>query len=265
MEAARRHRLDRKWGPALDGFDRAALKLMEIRSGRPEYRSAEVHRRLQECRDAIEDAREESARAQYDELSADLEARLKRNPDDADALVSLGAIRRRRGDVRGAIDCFRRAVDLRPDSAEAWHLRGAAAASAGDQRSAELCLRKAVERAPQDAQVRYDLGLVQRELGEYEAARASFEAAAAADPSFASAWFSLGRLYQSALSDRARAAECWERYLRLKPDAPEAQRIREWIDRQRGPAEIRASTAAGGLAPAGGGVRGWGDLFRRGR
>ena len=265
MAAARRHRLDRQWGPALEAFNRAALKLMEIRSGQPAYRSAEVHRRLQECRDAIEEAREESARAQYDELSADLEARLEKNPDDADALVSLGAIRRRRGDARGAIDCFRKAVGLKPDKAEGWHLLGAASASAGDLRTAELCLRKAVERAPSAAQVRYDLGLVQRELGEYEAARASFEEAVAADPSFAPAWFSLGALYQSALSDRAKAAECWERYLQLKPDAPEAPRIREWIDRQRGPAEIRASTASGELAPPGSGGQGWGGLFRRDR
>lgn len=264
VEYGERLRLERKWAEALGAFDRASLKLMGVKNAWPDFKSGEVLRQLQRCREGLMEARQESVRDQYAELSAELETRLKKDPNDAAALLSLGVIRNGRGDARGAIECLRRAVALRPDNAEAWHRLGIATASAGDLKSAALCLRKAVERSPGDARVLHDLGLIQWGLGDYTAARAAFEEAIGVDPSFAPALFSLGRLYQSALSDRAKAADCWERYLGLTPDAPEAARIREWIDRQRGLAELRASTAPGDLLPAGRGGGWLGGLLGEG-
>ena len=242
-------RLDGKWGEALGDYDRASIALMELRNSLPDYRSREVLQYLRKCQEGLKEMRQESARRQYAELSADLEARIRKNPDDAEALFSLGAICQGYGDAGRAIECFRRVIALQPDNAKAWYNLGVACVARGDFTSAALCLKKAVEKDPRDTRARHDLGLVYRELGDYEAARAEFEVALQEDPSFAPAYFSLGRLYQSALGDRAKAAECWEKYLRLRPDAQGAQHIMEWIEQQRAPAELKTSTAPGELAP----------------
>ncbi|MEI6634434.1 MAG: outer membrane protein assembly factor BamD [Chlamydiota bacterium] len=242
-------RLEGKWAEALGDYDRASLALMELRNTLPDYRSREVLQYLRKCQEGLKEMRQESARKQYAELSADLEARIRKNPDDAEALFSLGAICQGYGDAGRAIECFRRVIALQPDNAKAWYTLGIACVARGDFTSAALCLKKAVAGDPRDARARHDLGLVYRELGDYEAARAEFDRALQEDPSFAPAYFSLGRLYQSALGDRAKAAECWEKYLRLRPDAQGAQQIREWIEQQRAPAELKTSTAPGELAP----------------
>lgn len=260
---AESRKLDGKWSEALDAFDRASLALMELRNSRPEYRSSEVLRYLGKCREGLEETRQESARREYAELSADLEARIRKDPGDAEALFSLGEICRRYGDAGRAVECFRRVTVIQPDNAGAWHNLGVACVARGDLTSAALCLKKSIEKDPRDARARYDLGTVSGDLGDYESARAEFEEALRVDPTFAPALFSLGRLYQTALGDRAKAAEYWERYLRLKPDAPGAGQIREWIEQQRAPEELKTSTAPGELAPAAGGAGWWGMFGKK--
>jgi outer membrane assembly lipoprotein YfiO len=262
IRRAGRGMLEGRLKEAGEDFERASRLLEGIRASTPDYRSVEVLTALERCREGLKEARRESAAKQYAEISADLLERVAKDPNDADALFTLGAISRGHGDSGKAIDCFRRVIALKPEDADAWRELGLSCAAGGDLANAAASLRKAVEKAPGNARVRHELGLVYGELGDHGAARSAFEEALKADASYAPAWFSLGRLYQSAFGDRAKAVECWEKYLKLDPGAPAAAQIGEWIAHQRAPAEMRSSTAAAEPAPA---VGGWRKMLRMGR
>jgi Flp pilus assembly protein TadD len=222
-----------KWDEALEDYDRASLKLMELRRLWPEYRSGDVSRQLRTCSEGLKDTREESARQQYAELSADLVARLHKNPDDAEAHVTLGDICQSYGKTDRAIEEYLKAVALQPGNAKAYYNLGIACMAKGDFRNAHEAFRKTREIDPKQTRACHGMGIASKELGDYEGARREFEEALRLDPSFAPSCFSLGQLYQSVLGDRSKAAMYWEKYLELRPNDSQASRIREWIEQER--------------------------------
>jgi outer membrane assembly lipoprotein YfiO len=237
LNGADQKRMHGKWDEALENYDRASLKLMELRQVWPDYRRGDVSRLLRACSKGLKDAREESARQQYAELTADLEARLRKNPDDAEARLALGDIRRSHGKTDMAIEEYKKAIELQPSDPRAYYSLGVAAMSKRDFRSAHEAFRKTLDIDPGQPTACHGLGVACKELGDYDGARRGFEEALRLDPSFAPAYFGLGKLYQSALGDRGKAAIYWEKYLELRPDDPQASRIREWIDQERQPGD----------------------------
>ena len=231
--AADQKRMHGKWDEALDDYDRASLKLMELRRVRPDYRSEDVSRQLRICSEGLKEIREESARQQYAELSAELEARLRKNPDDAEAHLSLGDICQSHGKADMAIEEYKKAIALQPSNPRAYYSLGIASTSKRDFRGAYEAFRKTLEIDPKQPTACHGLGVACKELGDYDCARREFEEALKLDPSFAPSCFSLGQLYQSVLGDRGKAAGYWEKYLELRPDDPQAARITEWIERER--------------------------------
>ena len=233
VNRADQRRMHGKWDEALEDYDRASLKLMELRRLWPEYRSGDVSRQLRTCSEGLKDTREESARQQYAELSADLVARLHKNPDDAEAHVTLGDICQSYGKTDRAIEEYLKAVALQPGNAKAYYNLGIACMAKGDFRNAHEAFRKTREIDPKQTRACHGMGIASKELGDYEGARREFEEALRLDPSFAPSCFSLGQLYQSVLGDRSKAAMYWEKYLELRPNDTQASRIREWIEQER--------------------------------
>jgi len=233
VNQADQKRMHGKWDAALENYDRASLKLMELRRVWPEFRSGDVSRQLRTCSEGLKDAREESARQQYAELSADLEARLRKNPKDAEVHVALGGICQSYGKTDRAIEEYLKAVALQPAHAKAYYGLGIACMAKRDFRSAHEALRKTLELDPKQPTACHGLAVACKELGDYEGARREFEEALRLNPSFAPSCFSLGQLYQSVLRDRGKAAIYWEKYLELRPNDPQAARIREWIEQER--------------------------------
>ncbi|MCX6356620.1 MAG: outer membrane protein assembly factor BamD, partial [Candidatus Aureabacteria bacterium] len=221
--------LQKRWDEALDVYDRAALRLMELKEAGPDYRNGEIEGMLRRCRQGLEEARQASVQQEFLEITADLEERVKKNPLDAEACFSLAELCEEYGDGARAVELFRQVTELQPDNAGALYRLGAACFAAGDMKAAAEHLERAVTLAPSSPVAHHRLGLAQGELGDYDAARRQFEEAIKADPSFAPAYFSLGKLCQSALGDRAAAAGYWKRYLELAPDDPQAEKIREWL------------------------------------
>ncbi|MEJ2744391.1 MAG: outer membrane protein assembly factor BamD, partial [bacterium] len=224
-----------KWDEALESYDRASLKLMELRRVWPDYRSGDVSRYLRACSEGLKDVREESARQQYAELSADLEARLRKNPDDVEAHLALGDIYQSHGKTDMAVEEYKKVISLQPLSAKAYYNLGITVLTKRDFRSAHDAFRKTLEIDPGQPTACHGLGVACKELGDYDCARRGFEEALKLDPSFAPSCFSLGQLYQSVLGDKGKAAIYWEKYLELRPDDPQASRIREWIDQEKQP------------------------------
>jgi tetratricopeptide (TPR) repeat protein len=229
----------KNWNEAFACYDRASVALMKLRKIWPEYRKDEVSRLLQGCRDGLNDVRTQRARQQYEELLADLEAALRKNPDDADALFSIGAVSYRYGRIEKAIESYKRVVSIRPRDAAAYYNLGAAYKDKGDLKEAASAFRKVIDINPDDAKAYYSLGVVYRELGDYKKACQKFEEALNADSSFAPAYFSLGNVYQANLGEPRMAVLYWKKYLKLNPHDPQAASLREWI------AQVEASDTGG--------------------
>ncbi len=170
------------------------------------------------------------------------------------ALRYLAVLRRKAGDLQGAVEAGRRALAADPGSAEAaaelgrsltdvrrpreaaailepyakspeadvdllatW---GAALAQSGDRDAAVAALQRAREADRSNALAAYDLGAVHLLFGERERARAAFEDALALEPGFARAWNSLGLLAAEG-GKIDEAVRLWTQALELSPDDPD--------------------------------------------
>ena len=110
--------------------------------------------------------------APVEQKIAELEARLKADPADAEGWRLLGWSWFEMGDLMRAAAAYRRAAEIEPDNAENWSSLGEALQSASPDVSpeAETAFRRALALDPSDPRARYFLA-VQKDLkGEHEAA-----------------------------------------------------------------------------------------------
>jgi predicted Zn-dependent protease len=102
---------------------------------------------------------------------------------------------------------------------------------------AQRGLAAALERNPNDAQAHYNMGRVLWAQGGAQNAEQVLEAfgnAIQLDPSFAAPWRDAGIVFYE-LKDVNRAAKAFDRYLQLAPDAPEATKIKAFLNAVRQP------------------------------
>jgi tetratricopeptide (TPR) repeat protein len=110
--------------------------------------------------------------------------------------------------------------------------RGIAEFEREDLAGAEATLRKAVEANGLLAVGHSALGRVLAKAGRFEEAAIELTQAVSLDPADAAAYYVLGFTYRSLERD-SDAADAYERYLELTPDAAEGLQIREWIGEVR--------------------------------
>lgn len=118
------------------------------------------------------------AEAQYDSA-------LAIDPKYWMALDMKGRIALQRGDMRSALEIFRRQTEVNPRSEESWAGYGYAAMALGQYDTAERALTRARALRP-DRRLDHDLALAQAHLGKWDAAISNFRSAledpGAADP-----------------------------------------------------------------------------------
>jgi tetratricopeptide (TPR) repeat protein len=100
----------------------------------------------------------------------------------AQKLVHSGADAQKRGDLKSAIDDFRKALALQPDLLDAQIGLGAAFAAAGDFGDAIEVDRRSLDAHPDNAALRMNLGLACYRAGDLNGARREFETLHAANP-----------------------------------------------------------------------------------
>jgi predicted Zn-dependent protease len=101
---------------------------------------------------------------------------------------------------------------------------------------AARALATAIERNPRDAGAHYNLGRVLWAQGGPQNAEAVLQELGTAvqlDPTLAAPWRDIGLVFYE-LRDMNRAAQAFERYLQLAPDAPEAPKIKAFLNMMRG-------------------------------
>jgi tetratricopeptide (TPR) repeat protein len=97
--------------------------------------------------------------------------------DDAASHLTLGQAHKKRGDLKAAIDEYRKAVQLKPHYAEAHSALGAALCDAGDHDSGAQECREAIRLNPDDFAASYHLGNALYYKGDFSDAITHFRAA----------------------------------------------------------------------------------------
>lgn len=153
---------------------------------------------------------------------------LQKNPNDPEALNSLGLTLERVGDIPGAIARFERAVDLAADK-WAYHFNLAHALvrqSNWDRAVAEY--RRAAELFPEDYATQFNLAMTLQKQGDDRAAIPEFEKAIALAPGEPSFHVALG----NSLAKTRRFTDAqreFRLYLELDPAAPDAAKVKAHI------------------------------------
>lgn len=120
----------------------------------------------------------------------------KKEPSTAEAWFEQG-VELEEEDSEGAIDAYRRALDLEPDLPEIWLNLGRLLHERGELAEAERCYRQAVEIDPDEPVSFFDLGVALQDQERFAEAAATYEQALALDDSFADAHYNLATVYES--------------------------------------------------------------------
>jgi tetratricopeptide (TPR) repeat protein len=132
------------------------------------------------------------------------------------AHVNLGFVLTGKGDMDGALRCFRKALELDPTYAAAHTNLGAALAARGDQDGAIRCYRRAIELDPKLAQAHSNLGSALCARGDVDGAIHCFEKAIGLGPGRTSFHYNLGVALQ-AKGDLDSAIRCYQKATELDP------------------------------------------------
>ena len=143
---------------------------------------------------------------------------VKRNEDAFTAVQwnEKGMERLNRKDYQGAIEYFRRAIDLDPQYASPWSNMGHAYNKLGDYNKAIECCCKAIDLDPKFASPWSNMGYTYNKLGDYNKTIECCCKAINLDPKFASPWNNMGVAYNK-LGDYNKAIECYRKAIELDP------------------------------------------------
>ena len=154
-----------------------------------EAENARISAELAEMKERYKNATE----SQKQEINREM----KRNEDEFTAVQwkEKGVERYNRKDYQGAIEYFRKSIELAPQYATPWNNMGAAYSDLGDYNKAIECCRKAIELDPKYAYPWNNMGFAYGELGDNNKEIECYRKAIELDPKCATAWHNMGTAY----------------------------------------------------------------------
>ena len=167
--------------------------------------------------------------ARLDEKAALYRRALEADPALFEAHYNLALVLEKLGDPATAQREYRETLRLRPGYTPAALNLGAALYAEKRYREAIAVYRQARGQDPRSVALRNNLAEAYRAAGDRDNARREFEALLKDDPNYAPAHYGLAVLLDDQRGDRRRAAEHYRRYLALDPQAPDADRVRQWL------------------------------------
>jgi cytochrome c-type biogenesis protein CcmH/NrfG len=140
------------------------------------------------------------AKANLGQEIGQLEDLLKRDPNNLQALISLGNAYFDTNQFKKAIDVYQRALKIDPKNAD----------------------------------VRTDLGIMYRNIKDYDGAIREFRQAAKDNPTHVNSRFNVAIVLQNDKKDIPGAIVAWEEFLKVEPDGQRAGMARAQIEQLRG-------------------------------
>ncbi len=129
----------------------------------------------------------------------------------------------------GLIEEYQTILAEDPNNLAAVIALGNAYFDSGQWREAIRLYERALAINPRDCDVRTDMGTAYRNLGRPDRALAEYRRVLTLEPGHVNARYNLGIVYAYDLKDSAHAVRVWEDLLRLAPNHPQADTIREAI------------------------------------
>ena len=166
------------------------------------------------------------------------------------------------------IDQLEKLVASDAQNYQAWKRLGDNLFDIGEQGRSIEAYRTALAIDDGDPNVWTDMGVMYRRTNNPAKAIEAFAAALAKNPNHTVALLNTGVVYVNDLGDLAKGVEAWEKFLEIQPSGPQADGIRQEVERARQmmgakqglvdlPAdhpEIPSTPAPGGAAPSPGGA-----------
>lgn len=131
-----------------------------------------------------------------------------------------GVINYQQKDLSGAIEEYKKVIQLDPRNLEALNNLGVIYKDLGKYREAKEHFQKALAINPNSAKVHNNLGLIYYLRGDHGRALAEYKEALASDPDNLESYTNLGVLYKK-IGDLARALESFRKALSINPFHPE--------------------------------------------
>lgn len=150
------------------------------------------------------------------------------NPHRVRPYYNLGLLHNAEGQYRPAIRIFKAALELNPNHAGVHYNTGLAYQKMSRHAAAIPHYKKTLRQSPEHARAAFNLGRAYQHLGQYSQAIESYQTALTLDPSRTSAYYHLGELYRTT-GDFCRMTTAWQTLLRLAPHHSEAERLRSLL------------------------------------
>jgi len=152
--------------------------------------------------------------------------------DDAGSRFRLGEELARRGDMSGAVQAYRSAIELNPERADPYRGLGQVLLDQHDYAQAVEALKAAIRLGGDDHQALYWLGRASMGKNDLPAAESALARALRLKQDDAEGWADLG-LVRMAQGELSGAEQAFDQSIRIKPDLAEAHRLRELLANRR--------------------------------
>ena len=150
------------------------------------------------------------------------------NPHRVHPYYNLGLLYNAEGQYRAAIRAFKAALELNPDHTGVHYNTGLAYQKMGRHAAAIPHYEKTLRQSPEHVRAAFNLGRAYQHLGQYSQAIRAYQTTLDLDPNRTSAYYHLGELYRTA-GDFCSMTTAWQTLLRLVPHHPEAERLRSLL------------------------------------
>jgi len=154
----------------------------------------------------------------YEQAIAEFQKVLELNPNYTKALGYIERAKKRIKETKER--------ELKAKEAELKARQEAEVEKKADQTSQLEAARRLKERK---LAYHYNLGLSYDRSGQYKKAVSEYKKALEVAPDDADTHYNLAIIYDDCLKDKKKAIEHYRRYLQLRPDAKDAERVAEWI------------------------------------
>ena len=139
----------------------------------------------------------------------------------ADDFFIQGVDKQRKGDNKGAILAYNKAIKINSSYAGIYYNRGNARSALGDKQRAIADYTQAIKINPNDAGVYYNRGIDRSALGDKQAAIQDYNQALKINPNYADAYYNRGNA-RSALGNKQGAIEDYTHTIRINPNYADA-------------------------------------------